>query len=247
MVLLVNGREVSAAEALVLARWRHPEFADELIEHAVVEAAAEKHGIRITDQDLQRAADAFRREHGLLTRAATAEWLRRTRLSLEEWEGVLEARAREARLREALFAEWVEPHFDAHRSDLDLVRLSRMLLDHEGWAKELRGRIEDEGAEFEALARRHSVERPDPETSSCVRTVRREALEPEIQGAVLQAAPGALVGPVRTAGGWLLARVEAIRPAVLDEDTRELILRRLWRDWLTQERATAEVAGPAHE
>lgn len=62
----------------------------EVVERKVTAEAAKKQGIKISTQELQRAADALRFSSGLTTAKATEAWLRSKGIALETFENHLE-------------------------------------------------------------------------------------------------------------------------------------------------------------
>lgn len=61
-----------------------------VVERKITAEAAKKHGIKVSGQELQKVADAFRCLNGLTTAKATQEWLAANGLSLESFEEFLE-------------------------------------------------------------------------------------------------------------------------------------------------------------
>jgi hypothetical protein len=61
-----------------------------VVERKVTAAAAKEHGLKVTNQELQRGADTFRHATGLSSAKATEAWMSRHGVSLELFEEFLE-------------------------------------------------------------------------------------------------------------------------------------------------------------
>jgi Parvulin-like peptidyl-prolyl isomerase len=71
--------------------------------------------------------------------------------------------------------------------------------------------------------------------------VQRAQPPPELGAAVFAAAPGEMLGPVRTGEGYAIVRVLSFTPARLDERTRNTIKKILFEAWLAERRQAAKI------
>ncbi len=245
VALEVNGEEVSLQDVMRLAKWRGQlAFVREAIDVALIRQAAEHHGIEVSDDELQQAADDFRVERELFDEESTENYLAANSLTYEDWELLLESDVITRKLRDALTDGKVKERFAVNRLSFDAATISRIIVKDEDVAKELRAEIVEEGADFHALARRHSIDAQTRPASGYVGVVKRKAMEPPIESAVFGAKPGEIVGPIKTDGGWELVKVESLHPATLDDDTREAIKSLLFEEWLDEQRRKARIAAP---
>ena len=239
----VNGEIVPLAEVLRFASFHdHLHFIDAVADAVLVRQAARSRGITVSDDELQQAADTFRRAHDLEREQDTLDWLAARHLRVEAWETLLEHEVCTRKLREAITNDGsVEQHFAQNRLSLDGVVLSHLLVANEDLARELRAQIVDDGADFHALARHHSSDETSRPVGGYLGLVRRAELEATVEPAVFAAESAETVGPFATDDGWRLIYVEAVRRAVLDAATREEIRSLLWSEWLGQERRRARI------
>lgn len=214
-----------------------------LLQEAVVEQFLADHaaraGLTVAAEELQQAADDFRRRQGLTSAEATHAWLARERLSAQDLEDALERDLLIAKLRERLTAERVPDHFAAHKAGFDRARLRHVVLPRQDVARELATQVREEGRDFDELARQHV-----PGYRGATGWVRRRQLPPPLADAVFAAAPGEVVGPVATGDGFHLALVEEVRPAELDADTAALVREELFRAWLSERLREAPLTFP---
>src|SRR5205823_3598431 len=145
------------------------------------------------------------------------------------------------RVREAVTAKKIEPYFAQHRLDFDRATISRLVVAQEEIARELRAQIADEDADFHALARRYSIETATRPMGGYAGEVKRGELPAALQAEVFGGQAGEVAGPVRIREGWQLVKIEALRPAALDEPVRAAIEALLFEDWLAARRKAARI------
>jgi putative peptide maturation system protein len=245
IALEVNGEEVSLAEVLRVAKCAgHLQFVGSAVNAALVRQAAEKRGIEATDEELQDEADLFRAERELFDAEATEAWLADSSLSYSDWEAWLEERVVTRKLRETLFGEQIEQHFAVNRLSFDEADVSQLIVKDEDLAHEIRAQIVDDGADFHALAREHSIDEATRPAGGYAGLVRRAELEASVEAAVFGARPGAILGPFKDERGWMLVKVDGVRRATLDEATAKVIKEQLFDEWLTEQRGKARLRLP---
>jgi hypothetical protein len=107
----------------------------EVVKRRVAAEEAAKRGVTVSDQELQKAADAFRQLNGLQKAADTEWWMKANGVSVETLEGFLETNLMISKLkdmlaesdkakkyrdrdevksltRELMFADWVQEQLD---------------------------------------------------------------------------------------------------------------------------------------
>lgn len=248
VALEINGEAVSLADVLRRAKMRGElQLVDDAIDAALIRHAAAEHGITVSDDELQRAADDFRVAYDLYTPEETKRWLSERHLTIEDWESLLESDLIRHKLREALTADKVEPHFVEHKLSFDSAAISRIVVRDEDLARELRAQIVEDGLDFYALARQYSMDEVTKPAGGYSGRVRRMELEAAVESAVFGARPGKIVGPFKTDDGWQLIKIESLHPAILDDSTREEIRALLFDEWLSERRRKARISIPLLE
>src|SRR5262245_26264828 len=94
-------------------------------------------GLSATTEELQQAADAFRRRAGLHTAADTHSWLAQHGLSAEDFEAGLEEDLLAAKLRQQPSAAGVEAYFATRQADHERLQVGLLLVQREDLAREL--------------------------------------------------------------------------------------------------------------
>ena len=243
--LIVNGEIVTLGWVLGYAKFREElTLVDRACDAALIRQAAGERHLEVTPEELQQAADAFRRARGLHGVVQIQNWLAARSLSLEEWEAGLQADLLARKVRNAVAGRQVDRHFAQRILSYAGVELSQLLVGDEDLARELNVQLREEGADFHALARRHSRHEATRSAGGYRGLARRGELAASAQAAVFGASEGEVVGPFRTREGWWLYKVEKHRPAVLDEKLREHIGDELFEAWLSARRQEAEIRLP---
>jgi hypothetical protein len=191
----------------------------------LVQQEARQAGLSATAEELQAAADAFRRAHALHTAIATHAWLDGQGLTADDFAADLEERLLAAKLKHHQTAARTDEYFSARRADFERLRVARVLVGRDDLARELASQVRDEGRGLEEVAREHGL--------PVVRHLLfRKDLSGPLAGPLASAGAGELVGPVATPEGFALVVVEERRPAELDAATRQRIQDELFGAWL---------------
>jgi len=208
-----------------------------LLREAVLEAVllrqAGEAGLAVSTEQLQSAANAFRRRQGLHTAEQTNAWLAREGLSSMDLEAALERELLVARLREHVTAPRLAGHFAMHRDRYDRVRLDLIVVARADLARELLTQIREEGRDFAQLAREHSLHGPSRDRGGELGVLLRLHLPPGAE-AVFTAGEGEVIGPLALPDGFHLFRVGASSAAELDGLTAELIRKEVFDAWLAE-------------
>lgn len=200
-------------------------------------------GVEVDDEQVQAFADEYRATHRLHEADATEAFLERAGMSEDDFFAYCRAQALRRAVREHLATEEaVREYFLAHPGDFDQARISRIVVSEAELASELRMRIAEDGEDFHALAREHSLDERTAPAGGYAGAVRREDLGHEAAARVFSSEPGALVGPVAEGEQHLLILVEEVAKARLDDEASEDIRDRLLEEW---EQAMAGEVCPA--
>jgi putative peptide maturation system protein len=248
IALEVNGETVSLSDALTLAKLNGKlQFIRDAVDATLIRQAAAERELVASDDELQQAANDFRTARDLHDAGTTASWLEDNHLSQEEWESLLEESIIAAKLREALTAGRVDQHFAEQRYSFDAATLSLLVLAEEDLARELRAQIIEEGSDFHALARKHSIDEATKLVGGYAGSISRTDMEASVEAAVFGGQPGKIVGPLKTDAGWQLVKIESIDSATLDDTMRETIKSLLFDEWLSERRSKARIRVPLLE
>ncbi len=204
----------------------------EAIERKEVRAKAAELGIEASDDDLQAAADAFRKKRGLASAEMTMAFLRGQGLTVDDLEAFCEHDLLKAGVREALAAEKKqEEYFLTNRATFDRATISVLTVEGESLARELFMQIAEDEEDFAEIARKHSLDTGTKDAGGALGPVPRSAYSPEISSKIFSADPGDVLGPFPMGDQFLLILVESVDKAELDDRTRTVIKDRIFAEW----------------
>lgn len=207
-----------------------------LLRHAAAEElcvrAARAAGLAASSDELQRAANDFRRRQGLLSAEQTRAWLAAEQLPLEDFEAGLEEGLLVEKFKDHLLVLHGPAHFQANAAAYARASLREMVVPSEGLARELLQQLNEDGADFAELARRHSLA-PSRTQGGDLGTLCRIDLPAPAADAVFAAREGQVVGPLLASGGHHLYHVERLLPPDPDcPATRTLVRQAVFEAWL---------------
>ena len=228
-VVSVGRQHVTIEQALAALRLRRrhdPGLMEELLREAVIAAALAEDPPEVTPDDLQQAADDFRRANALFGAEATHRWLASMGLTAERWREMLRGGVQARKLRERVTAGQVEPYFAEHGAEFDTVRYVRASF---ASADAARQTVADAWPNGGLLPRLGALAAGGAEGAFGAEPA--AALPPELATAV----QGEIVGPVADGARHWIAEVIARTPATLDDEpTRRAVQARLFQRWVDE-------------
>jgi parvulin-like peptidyl-prolyl isomerase len=213
------------------------------IQNMLVSGMAEREGISVSDAELQEAADKFRQTMRLYSPEDTMNWLENGGLTVNDLERILERDLLVDKLKQHLITDdLIETFYSVNKPAFEWAHLSQIVVNDESRANALYQRLTDTDADFDELARTDS----DSEGESCeiggyLGIVNREELIPEVGNAVLSAAPGSIVGPLKTDQGYHLIKVWDLSKDRFSAQGRERIRELLFWEWIDDQASCADV------
>lgn len=209
------------------------------LDDVILVREAEDRAIEAGEDELQHAADQFRRNLGLFTAKSTHDWLAERSMSVDDLEEYLRRSVMASALRRMVTASAVEPYFQDNRPAFDTADIDRIVAADGDTAAMILRDLEQGAGTFAELADAHSLEHAP---GGRIGPVRRMAMEPAVADRVFAAADGELVGPIESDGVQHIVRVNRIDRAQLDDRTRALIEDTLFDAWLAERRSAYGVS-----
>lgn len=207
---------------------------EQLVRDRITVLAAKKRGIPLSPDEVQERADQFRRIQGLHRAADMNNYLDAIGVSLDEFEAfVTDSLYQEKMMDEVCSDAAVAEYFHLHSPKFDSMEVSHILVDSEGKAREIIAYLEDDPDGFADMAAEHSLAETR-EHGGVIGKVLRGALRGDIEARVFNADDGEVLGPFATPDHSLfeIFRIDARRPAALDEDTAAEVRRLVREEWL---------------
>ncbi len=237
LIATIDEHEVTADEFVKLLKFsdRYHGLVEDMVADKLTVAAAKRHGIKVTADEVQERFDEMRRIAGLHRAADTNRFLDEMGLAMDDFEQyVIDSLHAEKMLAEITDDKAIEDYFNLHSPKFDTVELSHIVADAEGKARELLIQLGEEPESFADLAKEHSVDDYTSSKGGFIGKVMRGELPDEVEARVFNAAPGALLGPFASEGELVfdIYKVERKNTAKLDEETAKAIRKLLREQWL---------------
>jgi putative peptide maturation system protein len=240
-LLRVDGRMMLIQDVLALLEiaWGDTRLLDRLVDVMILRRELERAPFAAGDGELQRGVDELRRRHGLLTAAATDEWLAARGLSMLSIEAIVEEQLAFAHVRGRHVGEAARAAFDAAPARWDAINVVAFPVVTETAARSARDRWRRGDDLLAVAAAELSPAGSRAQRSIVFETVPRGEIEP--LGPDDELAPGhVLAARLRGAGPYVVS-VRTISAADWDDATREAVETSLFDAWLAARRAAVRV------
>jgi parvulin-like peptidyl-prolyl isomerase len=225
-------------EHLKLSR-QIPSILTGLINRKIINQTAQREGIKISEEELQIAADRFRFEHKLISSKDTLKWLEQNHLSVTEFEELIKNNLVAQKLGKHLFEDQVEPYFYAHKLDYNQASIYEIVLTDFDLAMELFYGLQEQELSFWELSHKYIQDNNLRRHGGYKGLVTRKQLYPEMAVAVFAISDDDLpqvLKPMTIDKKTYLIYVEEIIHPVLNESLRQKIINKLYQSWLEKQR-----------
>ena len=139
-LVTVNNVPTTVQQALLYLRSvleNRPDLMDIIVQHHLLSERVRETSPSVSPLEIQVAADRFRQAHGLLSEAATNQWLTEMRLSMEQFRRLMKENVQRRKFRDALVEERIQCYFDSHPTEFEEVRLFHVQIPDSESAKKL--------------------------------------------------------------------------------------------------------------
>ena len=207
---------------------------EQLVRDRLTVHAAKRHGIKVSEQEIQERADQFRRVRSLHRATDTNKYFDAMRVGLDEFEAfIADGLYQEKMMQRVCNDEAVQAYFKMHSPKFDSIEVSHIVVDSEGKAKEMVSVLADDPDCFDEMAREYSIADTRDEGGK-IGKVLRGCLRSDIEAKVFNAGVGELLGPFASPdrSTFEIFRVDARHPARMDDDTATEVRRLLKEGWL---------------
>jgi parvulin-like peptidyl-prolyl isomerase len=204
---------------------------------------AEGLNITVADEEVQSAADEFRRKYGLFNAADMNALLSAQQMTAEDWAENLKIALVTTKLEEHLFGSSIDNHYLENREVYKRAAISQILLKDETQAQRVAQEIRQGSIHFNAAALEYSTGTLSRTSAGYVGVRFFGELRPEIAQAIAEASEGEIIGPVQTPIGYHILRVEKWFPSELTVAQRKRMLASLLKIVLRSTQITANSDG----
>jgi parvulin-like peptidyl-prolyl isomerase len=174
----------------------------------------------------------FRLEYQIEDPQNFQDWLQKEGLDYPTFRNQMVNNLKIDRLKSNIASPKLQEYFIEQKIFLDQVVLSRLAVDNQELAEELKNQVLEDGVEFEQLVREYSLE--DRELSGMLEPISRGTIPEKLRAAVDLAKPGEIIGPIELDELWFLIRIEQFLSAELDELCQQKLEDELFEQWLEE-------------
>lgn len=188
--------------------------------------------LNITPETIEQSIIDFRLEQQLTDSKVFQEWLISNGLDYSAFHKQVTFGFKQEKLKVKVTEPKLQEYFIENKIFLDKVVLSRIIVNEQELAEELKSQIL-EGARFEQLAQEYSIA-DDRIVNGMMGPISRGQLPESLRVLVDQASPGEVIGPTQHEGWYGLFRVEKFLPASLEGQLKQDLQNQLFEQWLQE-------------
>jgi parvulin-like peptidyl-prolyl isomerase len=218
--------------------YKVPEVMEQIITRKIVEQEAERLGIKVETEELQEAADNFRKKNRLISVKITQKWLDIHQLSLDDFEQNIYLDLLSKKFKKVFFAEKVEKYFYQHQLDYDRIVMYEVVLNNKEIATELYYSIREGEIKFQDIASKYISDLDLRRKGGYMGEIERKDLKPALMSIFSGTTLPRIVKPISTARGFHLIWVEDVIKADLTAETYLDIQTQLFTEFLQQKAAS---------
>lgn len=235
--LTVDDRELSLRDCMryLQSTGKLQEFIGTILrQHLLQEETTRRDDLDIPEGVVEQAIIDFRLQQQLTDAPAFQEWLQKNGSDYSMFHKQILGNFKIEKLKMVVTGERLQEYFIDRKLFLDRVVLSRIIVESQDLAEELKTQIQENSATYEELARQYSIT-DDKMVNGMMGPVSRGTLPDSIRGQIDAATPGSLIGPLELEGKWGLFRVDEFLEASLDDEQLQQSLRNeLFDRWISE-------------
>ena len=207
-------------------------FLWEIIRQHVIEQELQvQQDLVISSDVIDQVVMDFRLENQLTSYESFQQWLASEKIDSATFRQQIASNLKLERLKTTVTEPNLQEYFIERKLFLDQVVLSRLVVEDQSLAQELKSQIVEEGATLEQLVQKYSVAE-DRIFNGMMGAVSRGSMPDALRSAIDEAKPGDLLGPLEIQGLWYLVRLEKFLSAALDEQMGQELQDELFEKWL---------------
>ncbi|MCC5661911.1 peptidylprolyl isomerase [Nostoc sp. XA010] len=217
LFLTADGQQITLEQALqhLENAGKLEDFIWEIIRQHVIEQELKTlENVDISPEIIDQLVLDFRLENDLTDYEVFQAWLADQGLDYANFRKQIASNVELEELKAQVTKLNIQEYFIERKIFLDQVVLSRLVVEEQALAEELKSQILEDGARFEQLIQEYSVAE-DKIYNGMIGAISRGTLPDVIRAAVDIAKIGELLGPLEIEGLWYLVRVEEFLEASL--------------------------------
>lgn len=185
----------------------------------------------LSDEEQKRCVSEYLKSKDIKNQDELAGHLEANFISEDEMISISTTKACLELFAASHFSEQVEREFLEKKEALDLIEYSLIRVQDEDLCNEIYHQITEDNVSFRELSNRYG-EGPESSNSGMIGPVPINKAHPELASRLRTSPVNTVSRPFKVDKWWLIARVNAVKPATLDPETTSLIQRDLTARWL---------------
>ncbi len=234
LFLIADGQPISLGQALkyLESSGKLESVLWEIMRQHVLEQELQAIGdINISSDLIEQVIIEFRLNNQLTDSGSFQQWLAQEGLDYSTFRKQIVFNLKLENLKSKVTESNIQEYFIERKLFLDQVVLSRLVVEEQSLAEELKSQIIEDGAIFEQLVQKYSIAE-DQIFNGMMGLISKGTLPDVVRAEIANANPGELIGPIEVDKLWYLVRVEKFLPASLDEQLKQQLESELFEQWL---------------
>lgn len=208
----------------------------DIIRNKTILKVSKEHNINVSDDELQKFADNYRKLNKLYSSEAMSIFLNQGALSIEDFEEYCEALILSEKLKNHIISdEKITNYFFNNRSKFDYARISTILINEKNLADEIDMQLREDGEDFHQLAIKHSKDDRTCHSGGYSGLIPRSCFNSTTEAKIFNGKTGDIIGPVEKEGNYYFFLVEELLKAEPNDHVREMIKTILFDEFLLKE------------
>ena len=216
---------------------------EEIVQTRLFAKHASNVNYEISDEELQRASDEFRRDLGLYRAEDTYEYFESRGLDIDDFEFFVRCSiAQHLVIKEVASDKDVEEYYQANKHRFDLIECSHIVVDSEDTALEVRQILNEDTSLFPSLVDQLCIDEDTSLNEGKMGSLPRGTWPMNIESMLFEGQPGDIFGPIKLNSGLFeIVLLEKKHEGQLTQQTRNLIKRLLLENWSKNQTKNVEV------
>lgn len=202
-------------------------------QHVIEQELQAREELDISSDVIEQVVSDFRLEHQLTDIKNFQKWLASEGLDYASLRKQIAFSLKLERLKAQVTDPNLQEYFIERKLFLDRVVLSRLVVEEQALAEELKSQILEDGARLEQLVQEYSIAE-ERIVNGMMGPISRGTMPDALRAAIDLAKPGELIGPLELEGQWCLVRVEQFLSAALDSQLKQELKDELFEQWLIE-------------
>ena len=190
-----------------------------------------REGTKLSEQDQKHCISEYVNSKGIHNQDELAGYLKENFISEDEMIDMAQTKMCLELFAASHFSEHVEKEFLDKKEELDRIQYSLIRVEDEDLSNEIYHQITEDNVSFRELSNKYG-EGPESKNSGVIGPTPINNAHPKLASHLRASTVNTVSRPFKVDKWWLIARVDAVKPAILDRETTSSIQCDLAARWL---------------